>query len=145
MKARTPPAPVAFQPPPKIHATLVGIDSDGCVFDSMGIKQRNHFVPFIIRWPGKVPARGVSNEMLHITPALGGQPAAQCLLLCFCASHDVAGLLLDALYLLELIKHPFARSVYFSQQRCQLCALGVTQPVVNIEQAARTLAELCVA
>ncbi len=50
MKARTPPAPVAFQPPPKIHATLVGIDSDGCVFDSMGIKQRNHFVPFIIRW-----------------------------------------------------------------------------------------------
>ena len=24
-------------------------------------------VPFIIRWPGKVPARGVSNEMLHIT------------------------------------------------------------------------------
>lgn len=41
-----------FSPPPKRHATLVGIDSDGCVFDTMGIKQRNHFHPFIVRWWG---------------------------------------------------------------------------------------------
>jgi phosphoglycolate phosphatase-like HAD superfamily hydrolase len=41
-----------FAPPPKQHETLVGIDSDGCVFDTMGIKQRNHFAPLIIRWWG---------------------------------------------------------------------------------------------
>jgi len=46
------PAATGFEPPPRLHDTLVGIDSDGCVFDSMGIKQRNHFVPFIVRWWG---------------------------------------------------------------------------------------------
>lgn len=30
------------------HATLVGVDSDGCVFDTMGIKQRECFHPEII-------------------------------------------------------------------------------------------------
>jgi len=34
---------------PKNHDTLVAIDSDGCVFDSMGIKQRDCFHPVIIR------------------------------------------------------------------------------------------------
>jgi phosphoglycolate phosphatase-like HAD superfamily hydrolase len=34
---------------PKAHDTLVAIDSDGCVFDSMGIKQRDCFHPVIIR------------------------------------------------------------------------------------------------
>lgn len=28
---------------PKHHDTLVGIDSDGCVFDTMTVKQREHF------------------------------------------------------------------------------------------------------
>ncbi len=36
--------------PPQRHATLVGIDSDGCVFDTMDIKQRRHFHPAIVRW-----------------------------------------------------------------------------------------------
>ena len=31
------------------HSSFVGIDSDGCVFDSMVIKQCNHFHPQIIR------------------------------------------------------------------------------------------------
>jgi len=35
-----------FQPR---HATFVGIDSDGCVFDTMEVKQKNHFHPIIIR------------------------------------------------------------------------------------------------
>ena len=35
---------------PKRHDTLVGIDSDGCVFDTMTAKQREHFHPFIIRF-----------------------------------------------------------------------------------------------
>ena len=34
---------------PRSHDTLVAIDSDGCVFDSMGIKQRDCFHPVIIR------------------------------------------------------------------------------------------------
>ena len=28
---------------------FVGIDSDGCVFDSMGVKHKNHFIPMIIK------------------------------------------------------------------------------------------------
>ncbi len=32
------------------HDSLVGIDSDGCVFDSMEVKQREHFHPLIIRY-----------------------------------------------------------------------------------------------
>jgi len=31
------------------HAFFAGIDSDGCVFDSMEIKQKNHFHPLILR------------------------------------------------------------------------------------------------
>jgi len=31
------------------HDSFVGIDSDGCVFDTMGVKQREHFHPLIIR------------------------------------------------------------------------------------------------
>lgn len=34
------------------HETFVGIDSDGCVFDSMGVKQRDHFHPLIIKFWG---------------------------------------------------------------------------------------------
>lgn len=34
---------------PRNHETLVGVDSDGCVFDTMGVKQREHFHPLIIR------------------------------------------------------------------------------------------------
>ena len=30
--------------------TLVGIDSDGCVFDTMGVKQRNYFAPLIVEY-----------------------------------------------------------------------------------------------
>lgn len=31
------------------HDSFVGIDSDGCVFDTMGVKQKEHFHPQIIR------------------------------------------------------------------------------------------------
>ncbi len=37
---------------PRRHDTLVGIDSDGCVFDTMSVKQREHFHPLIIRFWG---------------------------------------------------------------------------------------------
>jgi phosphoglycolate phosphatase-like HAD superfamily hydrolase len=31
------------------HDSFVGIDSDGCVFDTMGVKQKEHFHPLIIK------------------------------------------------------------------------------------------------
>lgn len=36
----------------KRHESFVGIDSDGCVFDTMSVKQKEHFHPFIIRYWG---------------------------------------------------------------------------------------------
>lgn len=35
---------------PVRHDSLIGIDSDGCVFDTMRVKQREHFHPLIIRF-----------------------------------------------------------------------------------------------
>jgi phosphoglycolate phosphatase-like HAD superfamily hydrolase len=37
---------------PKRHDAFVGVDSDGCVFDTMSVKQREHFHPLIIRFWG---------------------------------------------------------------------------------------------
>jgi len=37
---------IAWEP---VRETFVGIDSDGCVFDTMEVKQKNHFHPLIIR------------------------------------------------------------------------------------------------
>ena len=34
------------------HDAFVGIDSDGCVFDTMGVKQKEHFHPLICRFWG---------------------------------------------------------------------------------------------
>lgn len=41
--------PPALDSLPQCHDNLVGIDSDGCVFDTMAVKQREHFHPLIIR------------------------------------------------------------------------------------------------
>ena len=43
------PAPISFTPR---HPALVAVDSDGCVFDTMGPKQVRCFHPEIIRWWG---------------------------------------------------------------------------------------------
>ena len=37
---------------PKRHSSFVGVDSDGCVFDTMNVKQKEHFHPLIIRFWG---------------------------------------------------------------------------------------------
>jgi len=34
------------------HDSFVGIDSDGCVFDTMGVKQKEHFHPLIVKFWG---------------------------------------------------------------------------------------------
>ncbi len=49
--AKTPASPACEVLPAQRHDNLIGVDSDGCVFDTMGVKQRNHFVPSIVeRW-----------------------------------------------------------------------------------------------
>lgn len=44
--------PEDLQALPKRHDSFVGIDSDGCVFDTMSVKQKVHFHPLIIRFWG---------------------------------------------------------------------------------------------
>ena len=49
--------------PPQRHATLVGIDSDGCVFDSLPVKLHNHVVPLVIRWWGLDPVAALVHRL----------------------------------------------------------------------------------
>lgn len=44
------------------HSFFVGIDSDGCVFDSMGIKQRECFCPIMIAYFGLQPVAKAARE-----------------------------------------------------------------------------------
>jgi len=44
------------------HEFFVGIDSDGCVFDSMGIKQRECFCPWMIAYFGLQPVAYAARE-----------------------------------------------------------------------------------
>ena len=49
-------------PPLQRHETLVGIDSDGCVFDSLPVKLHNHVVPLVIRWWGLEPVAALVHR-----------------------------------------------------------------------------------
>ncbi|HUV63227.1 MAG TPA: HAD hydrolase-like protein [Sedimentisphaerales bacterium] len=44
------------------HGFFVGIDSDGCVFDTMGIKQRECFCPWMIAYFGLQPVAQAARE-----------------------------------------------------------------------------------
>jgi len=44
------------------HEYLVCIDSDGCVFDTMGIKQRECFCPWMIAYFGLQPVAQAARE-----------------------------------------------------------------------------------
>ncbi|MEK7992547.1 MAG: HAD hydrolase-like protein [Planctomycetota bacterium] len=44
------------------HEFLVGIDSDGCAFDTMGIKQRECFCPWMIAYFGLQPVAEAARE-----------------------------------------------------------------------------------
>lgn len=56
--------------------SFVGIDSDGCVFDTMGVKQREHFHPLILRYWGlealEVPFRQAA-EFVNLASKWRGQ------------------------------------------------------------------------
>ncbi len=39
----------------KQHDFLVGIDSDGCAFDTMGIKHKECFIPNFVKYMGLQP------------------------------------------------------------------------------------------
>jgi phosphoglycolate phosphatase-like HAD superfamily hydrolase len=60
MTASDPAKPLkAFQPK---HEFFVGIDSDGSVFDTMGIKQRECFCPWLIAYFGLQPVAQAARE-----------------------------------------------------------------------------------
>jgi len=44
------------------HEFFIGIDSDGCAFDTMGIKQRECFCPWLIAYFGLQPAAQAARE-----------------------------------------------------------------------------------
>jgi phosphoglycolate phosphatase-like HAD superfamily hydrolase len=85
---------------PARHSSFVGVDSDGCVFDTMNVKQREHFHPLVIRFWGleacaaefkacaefvnmysksrgsnRFPALLRTFELLHAHPGLRGRGA----------------------------------------------------------------------
>ncbi len=49
------------------HEFLVAIDSDGCVFDNMGIKQRECFCPMMIGYFGLQPVAAAARECKEFT------------------------------------------------------------------------------
>jgi phosphoglycolate phosphatase-like HAD superfamily hydrolase len=66
------------------HETLVGIDSDGCVFDSMAVKQTQCFHPAFLDtwdlWSREAPARACL-EFVNLYSRTRGQDRFVCLLL----------------------------------------------------------------
>ena len=46
------------------HKFFVGIDSDGCAFDTMGIKQRECFCPWLIAYFGLQPNRHKTSKRI---------------------------------------------------------------------------------
>lgn len=45
-----------------MHGFFIGIDSDGCVFDSMEVKQKNFFIPAALRIFGLEPVSGILRK-----------------------------------------------------------------------------------
>lgn len=61
--APAPTGAVLAPTPPRRTDRFVGIDSDGCVFDTMGIKHRECFIPAIIRFWGLQPVATAAREV----------------------------------------------------------------------------------
>ena len=78
----------------KQHDTLVGIDSDGCVFDTMGAKQKDHFHPLIIEVWGLEPIEPQlrkAAEFFNLYSKWRGQNRFIALLKVFEALPDMPG------------------------------------------------------
>ena len=73
------------------HETLVGIDSDGCVFGTMEVKQREHFHPLIIEIWGleKIEKElRMAAEFINLYSIYRGQNRFPALLKTFQLLHD---------------------------------------------------------
>jgi len=71
--------------------SFVGIDSDGCVFDTMEVKQKKHFHPLVLKWWGleKLEAElRASAEFVNLYSKWRGQNRFTDLLLSFELMHD---------------------------------------------------------
>ncbi|MCA9032759.1 MAG: HAD family hydrolase, partial [Planctomycetaceae bacterium] len=51
----------------KKHDFLIGIDSDGCAFDSMEIKHKECFIPNFIKYMGLQPISKYAREACEFT------------------------------------------------------------------------------
>jgi phosphoglycolate phosphatase-like HAD superfamily hydrolase len=74
-----------------VRGHFVGIDSDGCVFDTMEVKQKRHFHPLIISWWGLEaiePELRASAEFVNLYSKWRGQNRFTALLLCFELLHQ---------------------------------------------------------
>ena len=72
------------------HGSLVGVDSDGCVFDTMEVKQKRHFHPLIIQWWGLEPLEPelrAAAEFVNLYSAWRGQNRFTALLRTFELLH----------------------------------------------------------
>lgn len=80
---------------PKRHATFVGVDSDGCVFDTMSVKQKEHFHPLIIKAWGleacEQPFRACA-EFVNLYSKTRGSNRFPALLRTFELLHDYPGI-----------------------------------------------------
>jgi len=73
------------------HDTFVGIDSDGCVFDTMEVKQKQHFHPLIIKFWGLEaiePQVRQAAEFVNLYSKWRGQNRFPALLKVFELLHD---------------------------------------------------------
>lgn len=78
----------------KRHDSFVGIDSDGCVFDTMSVKQKEHFHPLIIKFWGlekcEKPFRACA-EFVNMFSKTRGSNRFPALLRAFELLHDYPG------------------------------------------------------
>ena len=58
------------------HDFLVGIDSDGCVFDSMELKHKECFIPNFIKFMGLQPVSKYAREACEFVQKLDFAPSA---------------------------------------------------------------------
>ena len=76
---------------PPSHGSFVGIDSDGCVFDTMEVKQKRHFHPLIIQWwelEKLEPELRASAEFVNLYSKWRGQNRFTALLQVFELLHE---------------------------------------------------------
>jgi len=112
---------------------FVGIDSDGCVFDSMGIKQRECFCPWMIGYFGLQPVALAARECKEFADLFSKTRGAN--------RHKTIKLILSKL----LPSHPMVRARHFEVPRFPYYFAWVDDPdsVLSNEGLEKAVAAAC--